>query len=854
VLKRLSDAQRDGDTIHAIIKGTAINNDGSAKIGFTAPSIDGQARVIAEALAVAEISADSISYVEAHGTGTSLGDPIEIAALTKAFRQTTQKIGACPIGSVKTNIGHLDAGAGAAGVIKTVLALQHRQLPPSLNFSSPNPQIDFASSPFFVNAQLSEWRANGTPRRAGISSFGIGGTNSHVIVEEAPEAEPSSTSRASQLLVLSAKTAAALDIATINLARHLRENPDISLADVAHTLQIGRQPFSQRRIVVASSVADAAEALEKKDARRVFTATAPSQPPQIAFMFPGQGAQFPGMARELFETEPVFREALLKCAQIFGPETDLIRAIYPPEEGAEALTQTALAQPAIFAVEYALAQLWRSWGIEPQAMLGHSVGEYVAACLAGVFSLEEALGLLAARARLMQDLPGGSMLAVRLSETDLRPHLSGSVELAAINSPRLCVVSGSHEAISAFEEQMQAAGVTCARLQTSHAFHSAMMQPIVEPFTALAEKLPMRAPQVPLFSTLTGSLDADFTRAEYWARQVREPVRFSAAAEAAGRDYLLLEVGPGSTLAALARQSGATAVVASLSTTRDRDQAAMLEALGRLWLAGIPIDWSVLREGEQRRRVPLPTYPFERQRFWIDAANVQPQLAGPAEAGVTSTSDAPVAETTHEPSPALTRLRELLHEMSGLPLERLTGSASLLDLGFDSLFLTQVALALQKSFGVKVAFRQLFEELSTLDALATFISARETPATPKQAAPAPAPSSVSSGNYGPFRPVQHESGDRLSAQQQQHIDALIARYEARTRRSKEYAQQHRAHFADPRGVSGFRKPWKEIVYQLVAQRSEGSGCGTSTGMNTSTSQWASGRICSATRRSSSPMR
>ncbi|MBD1942157.1 type I polyketide synthase, partial [Coleofasciculus sp. FACHB-712] len=425
VLKRLEDAIADGDRIHAVIKGSAINNDGSEKVGYTAPSVNGQADAIAEAIALAGVDPETITYIETHGTGTRLGDPIEITALSNVFGANTEKKNFCAIGSVKTNIGHLDAAAGVTGLMKTVLALKHKLIPPSLNFKQPNPEIDFANSPFYVNTQLTEWKANATPRRAGVSSLGIGGTNAHVVLEEAPTVKASSSSRPWQLLVLSAKTESALETATANLAAHLKQHPDLNLADVAYTLQVGRRAFEHRRILVCQTVEELVNQLETPHPQKVLTHFQEPTERSIAFMFPGQGAQYVDMGRELYQTEPIFREQVDRCAALLQPHIgmDLRSLLYPnqpnPEAAAEKLKQTCFAQPALFAIEYALAQLWMSWGISPQAMLGHSIGEYVAACFAGVMSVEDALALVAIRGRLMQQMPAGAMLAVSLPEAEV---------------------------------------------------------------------------------------------------------------------------------------------------------------------------------------------------------------------------------------------------------------------------------------------------------------------------------------------------------------------------------------------------------------------------------------------------
>ncbi|HVF55294.1 MAG TPA: SDR family oxidoreductase [Pyrinomonadaceae bacterium] len=638
VLKRLEDALADGDSIEAVIKGSAINNDGSLKVGYTAPSVEGQASVVEEALAVAAVEPETISYIETHGTGTALGDPIEIAALAQAFGAATEAKNFCAIGSLKTNIGHLDAAAGVAGLIKAVLALKHKQIPPSLHFTEPNPNIDFARTPFYVNTKLGAWETHGLPRRAGVSSFGIGGTNAHVILEEAPPVEPEGASRTHQLLTLSAKTETALDRMTADLAAYLRAHAEVNLADVAYTLKTGRKDFSHRRALVCLDTADALSALEQTDAGRIHTNVQLRDAGAVAFMFPGQGAQHVEMARDLYEGEPAFREEVDHCAELLRPHLgfDLRGVLYPEagdakaaEEASEKLKQTFVAQPALFVVEYALARLWMAWGVRPEAMIGHSIGEFVAACLAGVFTLEEALGLVAARGRLMQGMPAGAMLAVPLSEQDVRQFLSDGLSLAAINGPTLCVVSGETEAVARVEGELAAKGVACRRLHTSHAYHSEMMEPVAGLFAEEVGRIELRAPRIPYVSGLTGKLitEAEATDPLYWSRQLREPVRFAAGIAELLKEpgRILLEVGPGQTLGSLARQqqngTGGRLVVSSLPHPHEQksDAASLLEALGRLWAAGKEIDWTAFYARERRRRVALPTYPFERQRFWIDA-------------------------------------------------------------------------------------------------------------------------------------------------------------------------------------------------------------------------------------------
>ncbi|HEV8580106.1 MAG TPA: amino acid adenylation domain-containing protein [Thermoanaerobaculia bacterium] len=638
LLKRLEDALAEGDRVLAVIKGSAINNDGSGKVGYTAPSAEGQERAIRQAHEEAGVPADSIAYVEAHGTATALGDPIEIEALTRAFRASTDRRNFCAIGSLKTNVGHLDAAAGVAGLIKTVLALQHRLLPPSLHFTRPNPGLRLEESPFFVNAAPREWETDGGPRRAGVSSFGIGGTNAHVVVEEAPELVPSGPSRRWQLLTLSARTPAALGEASRRLAAHLRSaSPD--LADVSYTLHVGRKAFGRRAMAVCGDAGEALAALEGGALAGGEAGTAPS----VAFLFPGQGAQHVRMAEDLYRGEPLFRAELDRAAEILrGPlGLDLRGLLFPAaeleEEAAQRLSQTAFTQPALFAVEHALARLWMSWGIRPAAMLGHSVGEYVAACLAGVFSLPDALALAAERGRLIQELPSGAMLAVPLPEERVLPLLGRDLSLAAVNGASACVVSGSEEAIEALRRRLRAEGIEGRPLRVSHAFHSGMMDPVLDRFAAAVARVERRPPSLPWISNVSGGWirPEEAVDPAYWARHLRATVRFAdgVATLAADPEQVLLEVGPGHALSSLVRRHPAAAgrtVVASLPYRDAAGSASrsFLEALGRLWTVGIEPDWAAFHAGERRRRVPLPTYPFERQRYWAEAR--PPAVSAPA--------------------------------------------------------------------------------------------------------------------------------------------------------------------------------------------------------------------------------
>lgn len=737
VLKRLSDALVERDTIYAVIRGSAINNDGSLKVGYTAPSVKRQADVVAEALAVAGIDPETIGYVETHGTGTPIGDPIEIAALTQAYRMFTGKKGFCAIGSVKTNIGHLDAAAGVTGLIKTVLALQNKLLPPSLNFENPNPQINFKESPFYVNTALSAWEGKEHPRRAGVSSFGIGGTNVHVVLEEAPASKPTSTSKEWHLLTLSAKTASGLENRTADLLEYLKRQPDVNIADVAHTLLVGRKTFNHRRMVLCNSVNDAIQTLSKPQPERVLTMVQEAYNRPVVFMFPGGGSQHVYMGYNLYQSEQIYREQIDRCAELLQAHLDLdIRELlYPASEREKAVTsllrQTGLALPALFATEYALAKLLMAWGIQPQAMIGHSLGEYVAACLAEVFSLEAALMLVVARGRLMQQAPQGAMLAVPLSEKDIQGFLSQEISLAAINGPSMCVVSGPVDSIDTLGTHFRSLGVECRRLHIDVAAHSELVTPILQDFARVVEQVHLCEPKIPYVSNVTGTWiqPREATDPSYWGKHLRQTVRFAQGVHEllANTDRILLEVGPGNTLTTLIGsqlEAGTHSVL--LPAMRhlyesQSDVASVLKMLGKLWLSGGEIAKPGPYMDEHRQRIPLPAYPFERKRYWVDppAQTVlpgQPQIALETSPEKGEQTQFPVMHSRphhlllpYEP-PNNDMQRQLVaiwEELFGL--EPIGIHDNFFELGGNSLMLSRLVPRFQAVFPVEIPLRSLFE-------------------------------------------------------------------------------------------------------------------------------------------------
>jgi amino acid adenylation domain-containing protein len=759
VLRRLEDAIAAGDRIYAVVRGVAKNNDGANKVSFLAPSVEGQAQVIAMAQAQANIPAETISYIEAHGTGTPLGDPIEVEALTKAFRATTDKTQFCYLGSIKGNIGHPTIASGVAGFIKASLSLYHETIPGTLNFNKPNPKIDFANSPFVVVRDTLPWPRTAQPRRAGVSSFGFGGTNVHAVLEEAPLLEPSGPSRPKQALLLSAKTEAALGRLRKQYIDFLKANPDTDLADMAYTLIVGRRHNAFREAIVAADPAEAVAELGKNAERKTPVRRLANLNPEIVFLFPGQGSQYVNMGRSLYVQEPLFRQDVDNCCDILKPHLDRdLRELLFPEAGdektaADSLKDTYYTQPALFTIEYSLAQFWMNLGIVPSALVGHSIGEFVCACLAGLASLEDILPMVALRGRLIRSLPKGSMLSVRCAAREIQDRLPSTIQLAASNSPNLCVVAGHSEAIDAFSQVLDAEGLITSKLHTSHAFHSAMMDPVVDEFVAAMGRVSFSKGKIPILSTCTAEWLTDdiASSPEYWGRHLRMPVLFSDAVsrllKEPGKVYL--EVGPRDVLTTLTRQhvemDQRERMIASLSGSADDDAEwiALLSAVGRLWSHGVSLDWTAFFGNERRGRIPLPTYPFERTSYWLDpvahadapASNALASVVSQQRSAVPTEPDSIGSKPVSDFDPITASLSGELKETLGVALDSQGLDTPFLSLGADSLMLMQLGRTIQSRFGLSVSFRQLVEEYTTPRLLSDAIRAKVTAVDPLQSVP-----------------------------------------------------------------------------------------------------------------------
>lgn len=635
LLKRLEDAIEDGDYIYGVVRGFAVNNDGADKVGFTAPSVRGQEAVLGEALELSGVGPETVTFIETHGTGTPMGDPMEVRALESVYGSAAAP---CALGSVKTNVGHLNSAAGIAGFIRAMLSLERKTLTPILHFEKPNPEIHFETSRFYVNTELKPWDAS--PRRAGISSFGLGGTNCHMILEEAPVRTGSGPRRRWHPIPLSARTEEALDGIAERLAAFLEKHPETALEDVAYTLQRGRKAFDSRRVMVADTTEALAESLKNRRwTERLADSAAPPAAGNVYFMFPGVGSQHVGMGRELYETEPVYRDAVDECAELLLPliSEDIRDLLYASGEAA-AEAERKLAGPtytfaSLFATEYALAQLWMHWGVRPAGCVGHSFGQYLAAVVADVFSLEDALSIAVKRGQLMDRVEEGAMLLLYASEDSIAPLLRDSLSIAAVNAEKLCTVSGRPGDIAALERELAGQRIHYRKVAATRAGHSALMDPILDEFRAALASIKLRAPRVPVLSNVSGSWlsEEDATSPDYWTAHIRRPVRFCENISAILKDKnaVLLEVGPGKALGTLAKRhadlNGQGIVFSMRDAGQDIEEGrALSAAYGALFLNGVNPGWYAGEQGGGRR-IPLPTYPFQRQRHWAERADARAQ-------------------------------------------------------------------------------------------------------------------------------------------------------------------------------------------------------------------------------------
>ena len=988
VLKRLEDAIEDGDTIYALIRGAAINNDGAEKVSFAAPSVNGQADVIATAQAIAGVEPETVTYVECHGTGTNIGDPIEVAGLMEAFSRGTDKTGFCGLGSIKSNFGHLDSAAGVTSFIKTVLCLHHKKLVPTLHYKTPNPKIDFANSPFYVCDKTVPWEVEGFPRRAGVSGFGIGGTNAHIVLEEAGEYAASNrpksvVEQSNQLLLISAKTGPALKDAAIQLGEFLETAKEEDFADIAYTLREGRESFRHRACFLANDTKNAAQVLGKFDRSKFSLGEAKSGDASVVFMFPGGGAQYVNMGYDLYKAEPEFAKWVDRGVSLHKERTgvDLKTIWFVSNEGAEAAEQTfirpSMQLPAIFIVEIALAKLWQSKGIEPSALIGHSVGENTAACLSGVMNFEDALGLVSLRGQLFETVEPGGMLSVALSVDDLSTYLNDDLALATINGPNQCTVAGRSDALKALEKKLTTDDVDVQVIPIAIAAHSHLLEPILNEFGDYLRSIKLKTPEIPFISNFTGDWisDSDAQDPEYWVRHLRNTVQFSSGVMRLldNDKNIFIEVGPGKILGSLVKlhqADAASRVVSTLRHPREEitDSSFLLNTVGKLWVSGYPVNWSNWIHNDACRRLPLPTYPFQGKRYFIEPlahpsgltqqAVVANTLPGHAQHSLYNNQNANLSnsgllkcapDTEQRSSNSMSRkdlilqkLTDIIQDLSGLDPTEIDSHASFLDMGFDSLFLTQANLKFKKVFKVKITFRQLFDDAPNINALAEFIDGKlpadalqdelstkaevapapietgtptsvplnvgahvqgvttELPSiqnfqggqngalqqaialqiqasnlilsllgggsvtpvstpqiTASQTAPLPTTDNISANtltssasepashaklseaekkapathtqvkysaakSLGPYKPLDTSSGG-LSVEAREALDEFIVAYSERTAGSKKLANDQRRVLSDARSISGFRKDWKEMVYQIAASKgSKGS--------------------------------
>ncbi|WPU91008.1 amino acid adenylation domain-containing protein [Mucilaginibacter sabulilitoris] len=733
LLKDLEEAKRDGDTIYGIIKGVGVNNDGAGKSSFGGPSASGQAGAIAMAIDDAGIDASTISYVEAHGTATPLGDPIEMEGLNLAFGNQDKKQ-FCAIGSVKSNMGHLTAASGVAGLIKTVLALRNRQIPPSLFYNHINPNIDIANSLFYVNAQLKPWDAEGI-RRAGVSSFGVGGTNVHVVLEEfEPEPIAVGIDKSLKLITWSAKTENSLNNYARKLSDHIARHKDIELNDVAYTLQTTREDFNFRKFIIADSNDDLLVKLNATSTDPSASKSLKTKATGVVFMFPGQGSQYAGMGHDLYRNEPVFAAAVNECIDLLKGtiHENLLDVMYPDapdHQSHEKIKQTLYAQPAIFILEYALAKWWMHNGMQPEVLTGHSIGEFVAAHLAGVFSLKDALTLISERARLVNGAPTGNMLSVRLEANKLEEVLPAGISIAAINGRKLCVVAGPAELINKFAGELTEKGIPSRLLHTSHAFHSAMMDDVIAPFEAVVKSIKLNPPVKPVVSTVTGNwmTEAEATDPTYWAQHLRKTVRFADALDILqqNENSVFLEVGPGNILATLTRQHMAgRSIIAGFEKNETLTEGySVLKALGQVWLNGIEPNWKAFYKNLNRKKIDLPTYAFDHKRYWLEPAIIANTIEIASNTFIKPTENTVLQTIEMRKDILINKLKEIFEDAAGIEIDAAATGLSFIEIGFDSLSLTQIATNLKKTFNIPVTFRKLFEEYNSLELLASYLDA-----------------------------------------------------------------------------------------------------------------------------------
>ncbi|WP_245949279.1 polyketide synthase [Echinicola strongylocentroti] len=735
MLKDLDKAIEDGDNIYATIKGIGINNDGGDKGSFSAPSAHGQADVILSAMQDGNVTPESISYIEAHGTATPLGDPIETEGLKLAFQQAKNTGFTCGIGSVKSNFGHITAAAGIAGLIKTALSIHHQKLPATLGFQKLNPHIDFGSTPFYIVDKTTDWKAK-FPRRAGISSFGIGGTNVHVILEEYQTTKKESTPSSApyHLIALQAKSEGSIIKYREKLKNFISSNGPINLDDLTYSIHSKPSDFPKKNHLVFKDQEDLLAQLSEKEVGKLKINTVKNLPQSPLFLFPGQGSQYLNMGKDLLESAPVFREALEHCASLFDAHLDreLLDIIYPAqvtEEAESLLKNTKYTQPAIFAIEYALAKQWMSWGISPVALTGHSIGEFVAAHLAGIFTLEEVTRIVAVRGKLVADLPNGDMLSVRAPQEKVAPLMTEGLSLAAVNSPQLCVVAGPSSNIDEFGKTLQKHGLLHKKLFTSHAFHSSMMDPILGAFKEEIKKCSLQAPQLPIYSTVTSQrlTETEATSAEYWTEHLRKTVLFSPTIETLMDIWptgILLEIGPGNVLSSLVKQhpsSKKATVINSLNRQSDsHEYSTLLHSMGEILDQGLHVDWGKFYYGQKRIRLDVPTYAFDRKTCWIAPPPQQKDQRTIMAATSLPTPSTPIPKespTVMRTALISQKIKKVMEEVSGMDFSDQPDDATFLEMGLDSLLLTQLSFNLKREFGMPVSFRELSSRFNSIVSL-----------------------------------------------------------------------------------------------------------------------------------------